>query len=221
MHQPAPALLPAQAAVSDLLPRLCRFADFEQDLWGLYNLEHSDQLGKSSGWPSLDEFYRVGFHLCPPAIWSLLESTRSIEPVWSLLFTRICISALRHPLLCLVSWDQTMIQMLSRHQALFCFALLHAVVDAQMLCLSCLGNKQSNAHSSVFVGSTLWLYGGRTAASTCNAQTANTSFLDACTCQGSTTKVGNATVCDWLHKHEQQIGIVPLLFAGRRWSLGS
>lgn len=38
---------------------LHRFADFEQDLWGLYNLEHSDQLGKSSGWPSLDEFYRV------------------------------------------------------------------------------------------------------------------------------------------------------------------
>lgn len=37
----------------------CRFADFEQELWGLYNLEHSDQLGKSSGWPSLDEFYRV------------------------------------------------------------------------------------------------------------------------------------------------------------------
>ena len=39
--------------------RACRFADFEQELWGLYNLEHSDQLGKSSGWPSLDEFYKV------------------------------------------------------------------------------------------------------------------------------------------------------------------
>lgn len=37
----------------------CRFSDFEQDVWGLYNLEFGDQMGKSTGWQSLDEVYRV------------------------------------------------------------------------------------------------------------------------------------------------------------------
>ncbi|KAL0032240.1 hypothetical protein WJX79_000205 [Trebouxia sp. C0005] len=38
---------------------LFRFSDFEQDVWSLYNLEFGDQMGKSTGWQSLDEVYRV------------------------------------------------------------------------------------------------------------------------------------------------------------------
>ena len=41
------------------VPLPCRFADFEQDVWNLYNLEFEDQMGKSTGWPSLDEVYKV------------------------------------------------------------------------------------------------------------------------------------------------------------------
>ena len=37
----------------------CRFSDFEQDVWSLYNLEFGDQMGKATGWQSLDEVYRV------------------------------------------------------------------------------------------------------------------------------------------------------------------
>ena len=55
----------------------CRFADFEQELWGLYNLEHSDQLGKSSGWPSLDEFYRVS----PSSSYAVTCSALSMHPL--------------------------------------------------------------------------------------------------------------------------------------------
>ena len=60
--------------------KLCgahRFADFEQELWGLYNLEHSDQLGKSSGWPSLDEFYRVS----PSSSYAVTCSGLSMHPL--------------------------------------------------------------------------------------------------------------------------------------------
>lgn len=38
---------------------MCRFSDFEQDVWSLYNLEFGDQMGKSTGWQGLDEVYRV------------------------------------------------------------------------------------------------------------------------------------------------------------------
>lgn len=38
---------------------MCRFSDFEQDVWSLYNLEFGDQMGKSTGWRALDEVYRV------------------------------------------------------------------------------------------------------------------------------------------------------------------
>ncbi|DBA96517.1 TPA: hypothetical protein ACH3X1_015395 [Trebouxia sp. C0004] len=38
---------------------LFRFSDFEQDMWSLYNLEFGEQMGKSTGWQSLDEVYRV------------------------------------------------------------------------------------------------------------------------------------------------------------------
>ena len=44
------------------MPLSCRFADFEQDVWNLYNLEFEDQMGKSTGWPSLDEVYKVNLH---------------------------------------------------------------------------------------------------------------------------------------------------------------
>ena len=42
----------------------CRFSDFEQDVWSLYNLEFGDQMGKSTGWQSLDEVYRVSGPSC-------------------------------------------------------------------------------------------------------------------------------------------------------------
>ena len=42
-----------------LLSMACRFSDFQQDVWSLYNLEFGDQMGKSTSWPSLDEVYRV------------------------------------------------------------------------------------------------------------------------------------------------------------------
>ncbi len=42
----------------------CRFSDFEQDVWSLYNLEFGDQMGKSTGWMSLDEVYRVSGPTC-------------------------------------------------------------------------------------------------------------------------------------------------------------
>ena len=38
---------------------LFRFSDFHQDVLSLYNLEFGDQMGKSTGWQSLDEVYRV------------------------------------------------------------------------------------------------------------------------------------------------------------------
>ena len=38
---------------------VCRFSDFEQDVWSLYNLEFGDQMGKATGWQALDEVYRV------------------------------------------------------------------------------------------------------------------------------------------------------------------
>ncbi len=42
----------------------CRFSDFEQDVWSLYNLEFGDQMGKATGWQSLDEVYRVSGPTC-------------------------------------------------------------------------------------------------------------------------------------------------------------
>lgn len=45
---------------NQLMPAsMCRFSDFQQDVWSLYNLEFGDQMGKATGWPSLDEVYRV------------------------------------------------------------------------------------------------------------------------------------------------------------------
>ena len=45
--------------LSEEKQKVCRFSDFEQDVWSLYNLEFGDQMGKSTGWRALDEVYRV------------------------------------------------------------------------------------------------------------------------------------------------------------------
>ena len=54
---------------------LCRFSDFEQDMWSLYNLEFGDQTGKSTGWQALDEVYRVS----TPYLYTLYAFASSLQ----------------------------------------------------------------------------------------------------------------------------------------------
>ena len=117
----------------------CRFADFEQDVWSLYKLQLGDQMGKSTGWPSLDEVYRVRTCLPGKARSAVALLPHSQQFVCQCI---CCLCCVQHQYSALTTWK------LDPQQAVCGASLLH-------ITLWYLAHHSASLHGSrVFVSST-------------------------------------------------------------------